>query len=94
MSCLGHLGQLYPLGVISNGNREQQNKKLELTGIQDKFSVVVTSEDAGVCKPSADISLRSMHQSRSKRRMCVFISATDSTMMQLPRQLLGFEAFG
>ena len=44
-----------PLGVITNGNGEQQRKKLEQTGILDRFSTVVVSEEIGVAKPSPRI---------------------------------------
>ncbi len=43
------------LGVITNGDRRQQLKKLEATSILEKFTLVVTSEDAGVAKPNPAI---------------------------------------
>jgi putative hydrolase of the HAD superfamily len=43
------------LGVITNGNREQQLKKLEATAILARFALVVTSEDAGAAKPKPEI---------------------------------------
>lgn len=43
------------LGVITNGNREQQLAKLESTSILSSFTPVVTSEDAGAAKPDPDI---------------------------------------
>jgi FMN phosphatase YigB (HAD superfamily) len=41
--------------IISNGSFEQQCKKLKRTGVADKFSVIVTSEEAGVSKPNIEI---------------------------------------
>ncbi len=42
------------LGVITNGQREQQLKKLEATAILSRFALVVTSEDAGAAKPDPE----------------------------------------
>jgi putative hydrolase of the HAD superfamily len=44
-----------PLGVITNGNREQQAAKLAHTGLASLFSVVVISEEFGVAKPDRRI---------------------------------------
>lgn len=44
-----------PLGIISNGQDEQQRGKLGATGILPRFSVVVVSSEAGAAKPSPDI---------------------------------------
>jgi putative hydrolase of the HAD superfamily len=43
------------LGVITNGNREQQLKKLEVMSIRGRFALIVTSDDAGAAKPDSDI---------------------------------------
>ena len=43
------------LGVITNGERGQQLKKLEATAILSRFALVVTSEDAGAAKPRPEI---------------------------------------
>lgn len=55
-SCLDRLSSL-PLGIISNGNSEQQRNKLKRTAIHDRFGVVVISEDIGIGKPAPDIFL-------------------------------------
>jgi putative hydrolase of the HAD superfamily len=46
---------MHILGVITNGNREQQHKKLKAVGIADRLSLVLTSEEAGVAKPDSRI---------------------------------------
>lgn len=53
-NCLGVLKRT-PLGIISNGARNQQIGKLERAGLLRYFSVLVFSEDAGIGKPSARI---------------------------------------
>lgn len=45
----------FRLGVISNGSSSQQRQKLASVGIQDRFAVVVISEDFGVAKPQPEI---------------------------------------
>ena len=54
LPCLERL-QGARLGVITNGNREQQLAKLEATSILSSFTLVVASEDAGAAKPDPDI---------------------------------------
>lgn len=45
----------YRLGIISNGDYEQQCFKLKKTGIIDKFETIVTAGDVGVAKPDRRI---------------------------------------
>jgi putative hydrolase of the HAD superfamily len=52
--CLDRLGG-YRLGIISNGDRDQQYRKLESIGLRERFAYVLTSEEAGVAKPAAEI---------------------------------------
>ena len=54
LPCLVRLGGR-PVGIISNGDGEQQRRKLERTGIVDRFSPVVISGDVGAAKPAAAI---------------------------------------
>lgn len=44
-----------PLGIISNGARDQQTRKLERAGLLPYFSALVFSEDVGIGKPAARI---------------------------------------
>ena len=48
--CLERLSSM-PLGIISNGNSDQQHQKLKRTGILERFSTVVISEEVGASKP-------------------------------------------
>lgn len=52
--CLNEL-QGTPLGIISNGAREQQIGKLARAGLSPYFSVLVFSEDVGIGKPAKKI---------------------------------------
>ena len=53
--CLESLKKEHKLGIISNGDLEQQLYKLERMGIRDFFDIVVTAGDIGVSKPDPRI---------------------------------------
>ncbi len=61
------------LGVITNGNRRQQLKKLEATSIFAKFALVVTSEDAGVAKPDPTIFAGACDRAGVPPESCAYI---------------------
>ena len=70
--CLERLkGQ--PLGIISNGAREQQIGKLHRAGLLDYFSVMVFSEDVGLGKPSEKIFLEACRRGKAEPEECVHI---------------------
>ncbi len=52
--CLDRLDG-FPLGIISNGDRDQQFHKLKSIGVRERFAYVLTSAEAGVAKPGAEI---------------------------------------
>lgn len=45
----------YQLTILSNGEQLIQNQRLELAGIKDYFSLIVTSQEAGFSKPDKRI---------------------------------------
>ncbi|WP_175639151.1 HAD family hydrolase [Metabacillus schmidteae] len=54
--CLEQLKQLgFRLGVISNGDYDQQLEKLEILGIRNYFECIITSSEIGVAKPDPTI---------------------------------------
>ncbi len=61
------------LGIISNGNTEQQAKKLHQTGIAKRFDIVVVSEEVGVSKPKPDIFLGACRRAGIKVRQCSYV---------------------
>jgi putative hydrolase of the HAD superfamily len=70
--CLQRLaGQ--PLGIISNGAREQQIGKLQRAGLLKYFSVMVYSEDVGLGKPSHRIFLEACRRAGDSYQQCVHI---------------------
>lgn len=64
LPCLDRLAN-HQLGVISNGQSEQQRKKLARLGIADRFDYVLISKDCDWAKPDVEIfahALSSMNQ--------------------------------
>ncbi len=55
------------LGIISDGGREQQTKKLKRAGVVHYFSVFVFSEDVGVGQPAPGIFLEACRQAGVQR---------------------------
>lgn len=51
----------YRIGVLSNGFKQVQYRKIESAGIKDLIDVVVLSDDIGVNKPAIDIYRHAMH---------------------------------
>ena len=61
LPCLEGLAA-YPLGLITNGDGDQQRQKLDQTGIAGYFKSVVVSGDVGVAKPGRQIFERSAEE--------------------------------
>ncbi len=61
------------LGIITNGHRGQQLKKLEATAILEKFALVVTSEDTGAAKPRPEIFASACDRAGVERTACTYI---------------------
>jgi putative hydrolase of the HAD superfamily len=61
------------LGIISNGNTQQQIKKLSHTGIIDRFDTIVISEEVGIAKPNPDIFWRACHLATVEVERCSYI---------------------
>jgi len=61
------------LGVITNGNSEQQIRKLQRTGILDRFGVVVVSEAIGHAKPAPEIFQNACARLGCGTTSCVFV---------------------
>jgi putative hydrolase of the HAD superfamily len=62
-----------PLGVLSNGSRDQQRAKLERTGILARFSVVVISEEVGAGKPDRAIFRAACERAGLPPEECVYV---------------------
>lgn len=72
LACLKELKGT-PLGIISNGARDQQTGKLERAGLLPYFSALVFSEDVGIGKPAARIFEEACRKAGAKPEECVHI---------------------
>jgi putative hydrolase of the HAD superfamily len=61
------------LGIISNGETDQQIKKLACVGIQEYFEVIVTSHDIGVSKPDIEIFKKAANKAGVPVGSCTYI---------------------
>jgi putative hydrolase of the HAD superfamily len=55
LETLAYLKQRYKLHIITNGFEEVQRTKLDVSGLREYFTTVITSEEAGVKKPDKGI---------------------------------------
>lgn len=53
--CLKHLSKQYGLGIISNGDFNQQSLKLEKMNIKKYFSDIITAGEVGISKPNIEL---------------------------------------
>ena len=60
--CLEALKGRYVLGMITNGDSDQQRRKLERTGLKGYFRAVVVSDDLGLAKPRPAIFHRCLEE--------------------------------
>ncbi len=65
------LAQTHPVAVASGGIREHVHRSLEIVGIADLFSVVVTQEDVANSKPAPDSFLLAARQMGVNPAECV-----------------------
>ena len=61
------------LGIITNGNGEQQRRKLHQLGIADKLTTVVISEDLGVWKPDPEIFRAACTHAGASPKDCAYV---------------------
>ena len=72
LPCLNALSNCR-LGIISNGNTEQQTKKLCQTGIAKRFDIIVVSEEVGVSKPKPEIFWSACRRAKVKVQQCNYV---------------------
>ncbi|PAD90221.1 HAD family hydrolase [Shouchella clausii] len=63
----------FPLGVISNGDYQQQVKKLERIGVETYFDCVITSSEVGAAKPDKSIFLEACSQMKIAPKSSYYI---------------------
>jgi putative hydrolase of the HAD superfamily len=61
------------LGVVTNGDADQQRGKLRRLGLLDRFDAVVVSSEVGVAKPDPAIFWFAADAVRTPRRRCIYV---------------------
>jgi len=62
-----------PLGIISNGDGEQQRQKLDAIGMNGRFDPVVIAGDLGIFKPDRRIVEAACHAASREPGECVYV---------------------
>ena len=70
--CLARLGDVR-LGVITNGDLDQQQQKLMKLGLRGCFDPVVTSSEVGAYKPDRDIFVAAARLADAPAERCVYV---------------------
>lgn len=73
MPVLEHLATRHPLLVISNGEPEQQRRKLRALGLESCIFGLITPEDAGAAKPSPAIFTVASARAGVPGQQCVYV---------------------
>lgn len=63
----------YPLGVISNGDFQQQVDKLQRMGLEEYFTCVITSSEVGAAKPDKSIFMEACLRTNSPIEGCFYV---------------------
>lgn len=71
--CLKQVKKYYKLGIISNGNSEQQKKKLIQMNLASFFKVIIISEDLKVSKPNVEIFQYASNKINEPISNCIYI---------------------
>jgi putative hydrolase of the HAD superfamily len=61
------------LGIISNGDKDQQRQKLKNLNIFDRFAVITISSDIGIHKPDKELFFYACKQANEKTANCFYI---------------------
>ena len=73
MEVLKNLSEDYQLGMITNGSRETQNRKIDSLRIRGLFRSVKISGEEGVKKPEREIFLRCLSELETEPGKSIFI---------------------
>lgn len=63
----------YRLGIITNGSRLMQNRKLDVSGLRPLLDVAMVSGDEGVHKPDPELFLRAAARLCAAPENCVYV---------------------
>lgn len=61
------------MGIVTNGQSDRQNRKIDVLGIREFFDVIVISEAEGLKKPHPEIFGRAVTRCKTSARETVFV---------------------
>jgi putative hydrolase of the HAD superfamily len=61
------------LGIVTNGDSQQQRAKLRCTGIYDRFQAIIISSEVGAAKPESKIFREACQALSASPADCIFI---------------------
>ena len=67
------------LGIISNGEKDQQRQKLRDLNILDRFKVIIISDDIGISKPDPKIFWHGCKTANEKPADCYYVGDNFNT---------------
>jgi haloacid dehalogenase superfamily, subfamily IA, variant 3 with third motif having DD or ED/haloacid dehalogenase superfamily, subfamily IA, variant 1 with third motif having Dx(3-4)D or Dx(3-4)E len=73
ISCLKYLSRQYRLGIISNGDLNQQSLKLEKMNINKYFSDIITAGEIGISKPNIELFSIACSRVNKEPQECYYI---------------------
>ncbi|ABR34846.1 HAD family hydrolase [Clostridium beijerinckii] len=71
--CLKYLSRKYELGIISNGDLNQQLLKLEKINIKQYFSNILTAGEVGISKPNIELFNIACNRANRQPQECCYI---------------------
>jgi putative hydrolase of the HAD superfamily len=71
--CLKYLSRKYELGIISNGDLNQQSLKLEKMKIKQYFTDIITAGEAGISKPNIKLFNIACNRVNKQPKECYYI---------------------
>jgi putative hydrolase of the HAD superfamily len=71
-ACLLRLNEIEKR-IITNGNKDQQIKKLSVIGIIQHFSIIMTSDEIGTAKPDKRIFIEACRRANKRPNECVYV---------------------
>ncbi|MTI67987.1 MAG: HAD family hydrolase [Firmicutes bacterium] len=73
INCLKELHSNYKLGIITNGDLEQQSLKLERIGVKKYFDLLIAAGDIGISKPNTKIFEIACNKAGFNPKECYYI---------------------
>ncbi|NDI36237.1 HAD family hydrolase [Chengkuizengella sediminis] len=70
--CLDQLKD-YRLGIITNGDAQQQIQKLKKIGVYDYFEIIISAGDLGIAKPNTEIFKIACNKANTRPSECFYV---------------------